>query len=203
MPFPPWPQPCVESHGDYREDAWLESHIGGPLYEKQAELPHLPIPDITATIQRFLPTALPLASSKEEQDNLMKACQDFPQQAKILQERLIDYKEKSCQNASWLQHWWQTQGYLQVRNSLLEVSYFLFIPDDTSLSNCDTTTTTNIGDCSSGSRTHSHGRISQTHLFRNHAVRTHFPNSPVQYRIQVSLSFDSNTTTQPRRLSLV
>jgi len=132
-PFAPWPQPLVESHGDYRDEAWLESHIGGPLYEKQSSLPHLPINSLEDTVKRFLPSALPLAKNEEEKATLLEACETFPTEAKILQERLIEYNEKECSSASWLQHWWQTQGYLQVRNSLIEVSYFLFIPDDSSL----------------------------------------------------------------------
>lgn len=107
------------------------------MYSKQAELPHLPIPTLKDTVNRFLPTALPLAENEEEQKHLIQACEKFPQEAKILQERLIEYKEQECQNASWLQHRWQTEGYLQVRNPLMQVSYFLFVPDDTTLPSND------------------------------------------------------------------
>ena len=133
-PFVPWPTPLVQSNGDYREEAWLESYIGGLLYESQASLPHLPIPDIKDTVDRLLTSALPLAESEEERESLLEACRKFPQEAEILQERLIEYNAKECANASWLQHRWQTEGYLQVRNPLMEISYFLFVPDDKTLS---------------------------------------------------------------------
>lgn len=138
--FPPWPSPLIESHGDYRDEAWLEKHIGGPLYSKQEELPHLPILELQDTLERFIPTALPLAENDEEKTSLLEACKKFPQEAKFLQERLVEYNDKECQSASWLQHKWQTEGYLQVRNPLMEVSYFLFVPDDTTLAaSCPTT----------------------------------------------------------------
>jgi carnitine O-acetyltransferase len=96
----------VESNGDYREEMHLEEHIGGPLYENQKSLPRLPIPTIKDIIERFLPTALPLAKTKEEEMALKAACQAFPEQAKRLQERLIDRRESEMKESSWLQLWW-------------------------------------------------------------------------------------------------
>ncbi len=136
-PFVRWPTPLVQSSGDYREEAWLESHIGGPLYENQASLPRLPISEIKDTVNRLLPSTLPLAESEEEQESLLEACRQFPREAQILQERLVEYDTNECANASWLQHRWQTEGYLQVRNPLMEISYFLFVPDDKTLSSND------------------------------------------------------------------
>ena len=105
----------VESHGDYRAEAYLENHIGGKLYSKQHTLPRLPIPDISDTISKFLPTALPLAKSDEEKATLIKACEEFEGQATELQKRLIERKEGEMKDSSWLQLWWNTMGYLQVR----------------------------------------------------------------------------------------
>ena len=105
----------VESHGDYRAEAYLEDHIGGKLYSKQHTLPRLPIPDISDTISKFLPTALPLAKSDEEKETLIKACEEFEGQATELQKRLIERKEGEMKDSSWLQLWWNTMGYLQVR----------------------------------------------------------------------------------------
>lgn len=102
----PWKTPVVESNGDYREEMHLEEHIGGPLYENQKSLPRLPIPTIEDIIERFLPTALPLAKTKEEEMALKAACQAFPEEAKKLQERLIDRRESEMKESSWLQLWW-------------------------------------------------------------------------------------------------
>ena len=110
----PWPQPMVESHGDYRAESYLEDHIGGKLYSKQKSIPRLPIPTISDTITKFLPTALPLAKNDEERETLIKACDEFEGLASGLQQRLIERKEGEMKDSSWLQFWWNTMGYLQV-----------------------------------------------------------------------------------------
>lgn len=132
--FKPWPKPVVESHGDYRAEAYLEDHIGGKLYSKQHSLPRLPIPAIADTISKLLPTALPLAESDEEKKSYIKACEDFEEQAGELQKRLVERKEGDMKDSSWLQYWWNTLGYLQVRDpSPVNVSYFFHFSDDGTL----------------------------------------------------------------------
>ena len=108
-----WPVAMIESRGDYREEAFLDELIGGPLYSAQKSLPRLPIPSIEETISTFLPTALPLAQSEEEVNNLMAASEVFPQQAEQLHQRLIARKDDEMDNSSWLQLWWNTEGYLK------------------------------------------------------------------------------------------
>lgn len=104
--FKPWQMEVVESNGDYRKESFLEDYIGGPLYENQKDLPRLPIPSIEDTMKRFLPTALPLVKSDQEKIALLSACEAFPEQAKVLQERLIDRRENEMKDSSWLQLWW-------------------------------------------------------------------------------------------------
>ena len=135
-PIRPWPKPVVDSHGDYRADALLlERHIGGPLYEHQSKLPSLPVPTIEETLNRFLPSALPLAESDAERERLLEACKAFPGQAAKLQRRLQSrYEESQSQSTSWLQLWWNTWGYLQVREPVVpHVSYFFQLADDGTL----------------------------------------------------------------------
>ena len=132
-----WPQPVVESHGDYRADAYLEKTvIGGPLYANQASLPSLPVPSIEDTLSRFLPTALPLVESKEEKENLLSACAGFPTEAAKLQ-RKLEARRESEQVSSWLQLWWNTAGYLQFRDPIsINLSYFFQLSDDETLPPC-------------------------------------------------------------------
>ena len=104
----------LESHGDYRDEAPLESHIGGALYSQQSSLPRLPIPSLKETLERFLPTALPLAKDEEEKRSLMVAAESFVGEAAELQRRL-EHKRDDMKDSSWLQLWWNTLGYLQVR----------------------------------------------------------------------------------------
>jgi len=130
----PWPQPMVESKGDYRAESFLEDHIGGKLYSQQRTLPRLPIPEVKDTLDRFLPTALPLAKSEEEKATLVKAVQQFEGQSVELQKRLVERREGEMKDSSWLQYWWNTLGYLQVRDPVVvNVSYFFHFSDDGSL----------------------------------------------------------------------
>jgi len=129
----PWPKKMVESHGDYRDEEFLEKCIGGPLYEHQATLPRLPVFPVSDTVQKLLPTVLPLSSSPEQTASFVQRATSFEQQSQQLQQRLItrasDYK-----NSSWLQHWWNVLGYLKVRDSVvINVSYFFHLADDATL----------------------------------------------------------------------
>lgn len=96
----------------------------------------MPVPEVSDTIARFLPTALPLATSDEERDTLVKACEEFEagRQAGELQKRLVERREGEMKDSSWLQLWWNTLGYLQVRDPLpVNVSYFFHFSDDGTL----------------------------------------------------------------------
>jgi carnitine O-acetyltransferase len=69
-------------------------------------MPRLPVPSVQETLERFLPTALPLAKTEEEKNALKEACKAFPELAEILQERLIARRNIEMANSSWLQLWW-------------------------------------------------------------------------------------------------
>lgn len=137
----PWRDAIVESHGDYEQDAAIlepqydsDTVTPPPLYRYQRDLPRLPVPSLQDTIDRFLPTALPLAESPEEEESLRQACRDYPLQAHHLQERLLERAAAST-STSWLQQWWNTLGYLQYRDPVvINVSYFFNLPDDPTLS---------------------------------------------------------------------
>ena len=136
----PWPdrtQGMIESHGDYRDEMWLEDHIGGPLYEHQKSLPALPvISNISTTIQRLVPTILPLAKNDVEITNVQTCLSKFPHQADQLQERLQQRAKSIGTSSSWLQHWWNTWGYLKVRDSVvINVSYFFHFQSDPTVTN--------------------------------------------------------------------
>jgi carnitine O-acetyltransferase len=132
-PFKKWPISMIESQGDYQQDAAiLEPIISGPLYSAQSKLPTLPIPNLKDTIDTFLPTALPLIESQHEGRQFIEACKAFPQQAQALHQKLIHRKEGGLWNdSSWLQLWWNTDGYLKIRDPVtVNVSYFFHFADD-------------------------------------------------------------------------
>jgi carnitine O-acetyltransferase len=116
-----------DSDGDYRNDevALRLNSSEAPLYSQQSALPALPVPSLSESIATFLPTALPLAETDDEMAALRAATNAFPEQAAVLQERLLQRAAESSSSSSWLQQWWNTQGYLQPRTSnVLRVSYF-------------------------------------------------------------------------------
>lgn len=131
----PWPTPVVDSNGDYRNEMYLEEHVGGRLYEYQKKMPRLPIPSISDTVNRFLPTALPLARTEEEKQALKEACRLFPEQASEFHLRLMRRRNEEMADSSWLQVWWNQAGYLQVRDPVVvNVSYFFSFVDDPTVS---------------------------------------------------------------------
>jgi carnitine O-acetyltransferase len=126
----PWTVPVVEANGDYRDEAFLEREVGGPLYENQSKLPSLTVPSLVETIGRLLPAARPLAKSKEEEMAFQAACATFAEEAKELQTRLMNRRDE-MKESSWLQQWWNQLAYLQFRDSVVvNVSYFFHFKDD-------------------------------------------------------------------------
>lgn len=117
-----WPAHVIESDGDYRNESFLEEYIGGPLYENQKYMKHLPIPDIDETIRRLLPTALSLAKTVEEKVQLIDACKTFPEEAQELQKRLIARKDGEFASSSWLQKWWNEVCCCCFMGNLIDVS---------------------------------------------------------------------------------
>ena len=126
----PWNVPKHDCHGDYREEASWEDP-SKPLYQHQSSLPRLPVPKVEETLERFLPTALPLAETSEEAASLKACVENFAQESAHLQERLLKHSDEQSVKSSWLQHWWNTLGYLQVRErSPINVSYYFQLQDD-------------------------------------------------------------------------
>ena len=127
----PWDTHKIECNGDYREEAFLEDPTK-PLYEFQKKMPKLPVPQVKDTLDRLVPTVLPLTENEEEAESFKACIASFEAETEHLQERLLKrYEEFSKTDSSWLQHWWNTMGYLQVRcRSPINVSYYFHLQDD-------------------------------------------------------------------------
>lgn len=143
-PFPQWPQPIHDAHGDYRVEAALfESKLHNPsnnnknhLYQHQTKVPHLPIPSVSETLAKLPSTVLPLAETPDEKSKFLQAVQDFPKQVSNLnlQERLETRRNVEFSDSSWLQNWWNTWAYLSVRDPVpINVSYFYHFQRDPTL----------------------------------------------------------------------
>ena len=127
--------PYYDSHGDYQADndsGNFSQSKESPLYKEQDCLPHLPVNSIVDTIERLKPSCLALVSNQnnnKERTEFLRACNEFPEQAKALQQRLED-RAKTEDN--WLQSWWNKIGYLGVRDpSPINVNYIFNFPKAT------------------------------------------------------------------------
>lgn len=118
---------CV---GDYRNESDLEV-TSQPLYRFQQQLPRLPVPSLEATVAKYLQTIAPLVSS-EELKTSKKLAQEFLKAGGIgqrLHQRLLQ-RAADRQDTSYLAEWWNTLGYLQVRDPVVfNVSYFFHFAD--------------------------------------------------------------------------
>ncbi|TMW61913.1 hypothetical protein Poli38472_010976 [Pythium oligandrum] len=119
-----------ECHGDYRAESDLEV-ASQPLYRFQKSLPHLPVPSLESTVALYLETIAPLVTPVEL-ENTKKLAAEFLKQGSIghtLQQRLVQ-RAKDRHDTSYLAEWWNTGGYLQVRDPVVfNVSYFFHFAD--------------------------------------------------------------------------
>ena len=169
VPLPRWPRPMIESRGDYAspEEYEIELIVGNgngngggvgsaaaaaPLYSNppSIDLPRLPVPNLSDTRRRLIPTCLPLSTSESETASFMKAAEEFfsPSSSsgvtatagETLQRRLLERKDaEDGRGTSWLQTWWNSGGYLDVRDPVtVNVSYFFHLKDDVTLPVVDT-----------------------------------------------------------------
>ncbi|KAK0542902.1 Carnitine O-acetyltransferase mitochondrial [Tilletia horrida] len=102
-------------------------------YEGQPSLPHLPVPPLEQTLNKYLRTTLPHHTS----DASLKATEQAVQAAlsgkdaallKTLQQRL---QERAHSTDSWLSEWWNSAAYMAYRDPVVPyVSYFYAHKDD-------------------------------------------------------------------------
>ena len=130
-PFPKWSSPVITNRsGHFQDDAFLETEIGGPLYEKS--LPRLPDPPtLIELVEKWLPTALPLAQSDRERHNLIDAAARFHEQGAKYHQRWCNYSSNTeLTNVMWLPYTGYERGYLKLPCSILEYVYYYKFRDD-------------------------------------------------------------------------
>ncbi|OJA09549.1 hypothetical protein AZE42_01146 [Rhizopogon vesiculosus] len=90
-----------------------------------ASLPRLPVPDLSATLERLKTSLLPLAHSEAEFADVSRKIDALGSQAGLgitLQSRLL---ERANERDHWLEEWWDDLGYLGYRDSVVvNVSYY-------------------------------------------------------------------------------
>ncbi|CEG38794.1 carnitine o-acetyltransferase [Plasmopara halstedii] len=124
------PQGFRECWGDYRAEADLEDPSCS-LYRFQRDLPRLPVPLLKESIELYLETLRPLTSPAEFA-RAKELAIEFLRPSGIgekLQSRLLA-RAKDRNDSSYLAEWWNTLGYLQVRDPVVfNVSYFIHFAD--------------------------------------------------------------------------
>eukprot|EP00592_Proboscia_alata_P015940 CAMPEP_0194397988 /NCGR_PEP_ID=MMETSP0174-20130528/125853_1 /TAXON_ID=216777 /ORGANISM="Proboscia alata, Strain PI-D3" /LENGTH=752 /DNA_ID=CAMNT_0039194233 /DNA_START=65 /DNA_END=2324 /DNA_ORIENTATION=+ len=132
----PWPKPFIDCTGDYTSEQFIETHTGGSLYSNQPRMPNLPVPSISETLEKLLPTALPLARTPQERTAFSSAVEEFAKSNVVSQlqtslEHRATEASASTPPTSWLQNWWNHESYLKYRETvLINVSYFFHLADD-------------------------------------------------------------------------
>ncbi|XP_077979259.1 peroxisomal carnitine O-octanoyltransferase-like [Glandiceps talaboti] len=87
----------------------------------QADLPSLPVPPLSKTLDKYLESVKPFVN-EEEFKYTEKVVKDFEDGlGKDLQ---IELKERAKQHRNWLEDWWEQLAYLSSRNSIaLDINY--------------------------------------------------------------------------------
>ena len=95
-------------------------------------LPHLPVPALEETAQRYLKSVHPLLNNSEF-ENTKKAVKDFTKPGSLaeqLQKRL-QARQEDPKHKNWLYEWWNDAAYLAYRDPVVPyVSYFYSHRDD-------------------------------------------------------------------------
>jgi carnitine O-acetyltransferase len=88
----------------------------GPTYAFQRSLPHLPVPTIESTTEKYLETVRPHLTSKEYTET-KKAAEEFSHSdiVKTLQERLLARAKVVTNHPNWLAEWWNEAAYMGYR----------------------------------------------------------------------------------------
>ncbi|KAI7869828.1 acyltransferase ChoActase/COT/CPT [Mucor mucedo] len=98
----------------------------------QANLPKLPVPALSETLQKYLKTVHPLLS-EEEYKRTEQAVKDFEAPGGLgqqLQQRLVA-RAQNPEMVNWMEEWWNDQAYMGYRDPVVVyVSYFFAYKDD-------------------------------------------------------------------------
>jgi hypothetical protein len=84
-------------------------HFTAPLHEAEHTLPPLPLPDIQATLHKFVTSCRPLAT-QQEMDALERDCEHFARAHAPQLQAWLEAKQR--ENVSWLEDMWEQLAYL-------------------------------------------------------------------------------------------
>ncbi|KAI7892820.1 acyltransferase ChoActase/COT/CPT [Mucor mucedo] len=110
----------------------VDPNAPGPMLKYQANLPKLPVPALSATLQKYLQSVRPLLDDAEFKKT-EQAAKDFEAPGGLgvqLQERL-QARANDPKIVNWMEDWWLDQAYMGYRDPVvIYVSYFFLFKDD-------------------------------------------------------------------------
>ncbi|CAH1991282.1 unnamed protein product [Acanthoscelides obtectus] len=92
-----------------------------PAFQNTSNLPSLPVPTLSQTIEKYVKSVTPFLNEKEL-ENTKKLCREFSATNGIgtrLQKLL---EEKAATEENWLETWWLNTAYLQYRQPVVVYS---------------------------------------------------------------------------------
>ncbi|KAI7898886.1 acyltransferase ChoActase/COT/CPT [Cokeromyces recurvatus] len=110
----------------------IDPNAAGPMLKYQANLPKLPVPALSATLQKYLKTVRPLLDDTQYSQT-EKAVKEFEQPGGLgheLQKRLLA-RANDPTIVNWMEDWWLDSAYMGYRDPVvIYVSYFFMYKDD-------------------------------------------------------------------------
>lgn len=113
----------------YSSSSTTSGGVGsGPMYEGQSSMPHLPVPSLEQTLNKYLRSTVPhqtpasLAATEAAVKSALSG--EDSKIVQTLQQRLEDRATKEGRE-SWLSEWWNDAAYMAYRDPVVPyVSYF-------------------------------------------------------------------------------
>ncbi|GAA5797144.1 acyltransferase ChoActase/COT/CPT [Helicostylum pulchrum] len=110
----------------------VDVNAAGPMLRYQTNLPKLPVPALSETLQKYLKSVHAVVSP-EEYKRTEQAVKDFEAPGGLgqqLQQRLVA-RAQDPSVVNWMEEWWNDQAYMGYRDPVVVyVSYFFAYKDD-------------------------------------------------------------------------
>ncbi|KAI8061163.1 acyltransferase ChoActase/COT/CPT [Gongronella butleri] len=108
----------------------VDTNAAGPMLRFQNNLPKLPVPALSATMQKYLQSVRPLLNDEDYQQTTKWAKEFESGLGSQLQERLVA-RANDPSIVNWLEDWWLDQAYMGYRDPVpVYVSYFFYYKND-------------------------------------------------------------------------
>ncbi|QLL30715.1 hypothetical protein HG536_0A05300 [Torulaspora globosa] len=95
----------------------------GSTFSQQSKLPSLVVPELGATLNKYLQTIKPYCGDPAEYSRQEMLCKDFAEHmGPVLQQRLVEF---ASTRRNWMSEFWDNQSYLEYNDPVIPyVSYF-------------------------------------------------------------------------------